>query len=431
MIGRFFPKGSTNPILFTTDFSTLSLGKYDSTTFLSETNLNYARTTNGNAGVNYKSSTVQTSASTIVSGLMANDAGIGSPNGIVKGLVIQNNIGNWIGNANGLDSPRDLNIAWLAGTATVTSDAIAGPDGISPGGGNKGATRCVANSGAYSPYGVKGITTDFCWSIWQKNNGNTVPAQPVYIDNYPPAFQALTNGAGIDNVWERVVVSTNSAALTYLAAVDSRDYSGVGGTAALNRDSYVDYMLLTEGKIPFEAIPTAFTFRYNDRLSYANGANLVDNGRINFNISFYPKGASNEDIWVRYEPGTTAISEYWYLWSFGSSDYARINATDKKIEVSVGGVTATSTNAISWSRQDLVEIYLQTGGNVASSAKYRINNGSWNNLNLTSTLGLISPPDSLKLLHDSSVVSPDNGDTKQLVCWLKHITFYNNSFNGI
>lgn len=432
MFGRFFPRGSSGGagILFQADFSALSLGAHDASTFLSETGLDYLRTTNGNGGTPYKSNIVQTSESTVVAGLGANVAGIGSPGGSVKGLVVQNNIAQWVGSTIGVDSPRDLAIAWaFGGSDTVTSDIIAGPDGITPGGGNKGACREQIPSGGFSRYGVFGTgTTPYTFSAFLRNvsGGDTTQQQMVYIDNYPPAGTSKIVNVTGNTTWQRVVLKTLGNSLQYLAVSDCRNYQPYGGLSASARDIYVDYILLTEGNIAFEPIPTAYTYRYNDRLSYATGSNLVSSGRMKYYVAFYPKGASTDDVYARYEPGVTSVSSSWYLWSAGTgtNDYARINGTSKKLEVRINSSTGTSNNAVSWSAQDFVEIYMELGGSVASSAKYRVNNGSWNDLDLTTTFGTIAPSGSIKLLHNSAISSPDEADCGQLTCWLKEVRFY-------
>lgn len=179
------------------------------------------------------------------------------------------------------------------------------------------------------------------------------------------------------------------------------------------------------GDFPTEAIPTALTRRRSDRVTYATGSNLVVGGRIKCHQKFYPKFASTMD--VSYNGLSFAgFALHWYLWSYGAGSgaygYARIVASNKKLEVKVGAETFTSTNSISFAQYDEVDIYIEAGGNVASVAKYRLNGGAWVDLVLTTFTQNVVPSGAIGFFHNDAV--DDNADSGQLPCWWKSLAVY-------
>lgn len=400
------------PVLYDYDFSGLSLGGHSAASFLTATGLTFARST---------TSTVQTSASTLVAGVAIDAACIGATDGTKKGLVIQHNVRNLVGVIAGAASPRNLNTEWAAGTSVV----VTYPFADSPDGSGTGCSRANVSSNGFAPFGDPfgaTSTTRHVFSSWQRsvNSASNGAMQQVIIASVPGDGTQTTRAAS--NTWGRIVTAKGTAALRYFDTVDGRNYTASGGQAAQARDILVDYIQLERSDFATEAIPTALTRRGNDRVSHATGSRFANGGRMRLYMRFYPKHASTSDVYFD-GSGAQGTAGSWYLWSYGSNSYARINASTKRLEVVIaGGTTRTSTNAFSWAALDDVELYLEVGGNVASVASYRVNSGAWNALALPTETASVAPSGAFSLMMNDAGSS--TGDSGQLPCWLRRVTSY-------
>jgi len=421
MFGRFLYL-TNNVNLFHADFTTLSNGGTSQSTFNSTfSGLSFARAT---------VSTVQTSASAIDSTPGINYACVGSIDGTSRGLVLQPNTFQVIGAAVGNNAPRDFtNATWNAGSGvTTTPSYAAGPDGIPPG---VGCSRIQVSSGGYGNYGNVLIGTNYCWSSWQRstNPASNGDMQQVWILATPGDGNSTVVSA--TSTWNRIIQTNGTSSRQYADVVDGRDYTGSGGQSARARDILVDYAQFERGDIATECIALSQTTRNCEVLKHTNAASLADNNRMKVRYAFYPKGGSGAVTWDSLFNGAQA---YWYLFScanggtptFATDDYVRINTSTLKIETRIAGTTATSTNAISFSANQLVEIYLELGASIASVCKYRINGGSWTDLVLSHTYGNYNPSGDF-YLWSSGV----GGSTVYTIpCWAKEIQFYNRYFTG-
>lgn len=412
MFGRYLVGGQINvsgeDIIFSADFSALNFGGYSSSDFLSATGLNFSRASD---------STIQTSSSSIVSTAGGNDyACIGSSDGIKKGVVIQPCTYNLL---SGSTSPRNLGNAWASGSGITT---FTYPFSASPDETNSGCTRVAISSGGFAQYGLASFG---CFSSWQRSfdfssNGDM---QQVWILSTPGDGLSVVRSA--TNTWGRIITATTNSYF-YIDVCDGRDYTASSGQGSQARDILVDYIQLERGLNATEAIPTAGTIRRSDRLSHPDASQVVaPNGQIKTYFKFYPKHSSSVDVSYSDVNANSGEEANWYLWSFSDADhYLKIKASDKKIYAKNGGSEIVSSNAISWTANDLVEIYIELGANITSSAQYRINGGSWNNLNLPTLSETFAPdPDPLGLCYNVDNTA-DLLDTGHLMCRLSEIKFF-------
>lgn len=418
MFGRFIYGGASSPVLlFDFDFSTLSAGPISQATFLSTTGLNFSRST---------ASTVQTSDSTLNETPATNNACIGNRTGTSTnaGLVIQQNTFNLLGSA-GDASPRNLTVAWAGGTMTSLGGQSQSPDTS-----GTGCSSATGGSGTFSNYGVGATSSARCFSSWQRSIDQTSNGNMFQVDitTYPPAAGNVFTARSANNTWGRIITpKPNGVAGQYLAICDCRDYSGIGGDVAQARSVYVDYIQLEDGVFATEAIPTGQTERRNDRCSYASASDFVSiDNQIKTYYKFTPKFSSSMEVGWRITGSAGTVSKY-YLWSIDANNYAYINATDLKLYVKIAGGTETiSTNAISFSQFDIVELYLAVGGNIASIAKYKLNGGSWVDLSLA-TITNTPAPGAVAIGLLFNVSSADNVDTGTLPCWFHKFSVYDTS----
>ncbi len=402
------------------DFSSLALGHMSNAAFVAATGLQFARTTG---------STVQTSASTIHAGASADEPVIGNntSDDSRRGLVIQPCTFNQV-SASADNSPRDLNVAWAAGSsATVTSAYAAGPDGVTPG---VGCTRAQISSGGYSPYaslGPLGVPAAACFSSWQRSKDAAVNGdmQMIFVTATPSDGKTKTRAPS--NTWGRMELLWAGSSYGAGAVSDSRDYSGAvgGGQSARARDVLVDYIQFEWGDYSTEAIPTGHSLRACDRVWDDDGATLVaSNGQVKFEGSFIPKCASTQTIY-RNSTAASATAAAWFLfsWGGGGDSYAKIKTSDRKLYVKVeGGTEYVSTNAISFSREDVVDVVVNVGNGVASVAKYRVNAGSWVDLVLATVPDVPAPSGDVAYFFDDH--ASITGDSGQLPMWCRKVGFY-------
>lgn len=391
LLGRLAQGGAPpGPTLLDADFTSLADGGTAAAAFASAyPGLAFARSTG---------STVQTSASAIVSGLAADVVAVGSDGG-PRGLVVQNNTWNRVGTVGGNDAPRNAASAqWTAGSGvTITTDYANGPDGAAS------ADRCVVSSAGYGSYtDAASLISDVCFSTWQRSTA-TDDMQQGCNNATPNAVPSRASVRAASTTWGRLW-SPPYLSSRYFGAVECRDSSNVevGGQTARARDVVVDFQQGEYGDVPTEAIPTGKTARTADRITLNPVEDQIHGGALRLNFKLAPKHDSNE----RPGYGTSSaegIATYWYLWRFDANNYARIIADTRRVEVCIGGTTSTTTWGVCWARNDVVDVYVSAGGSVPTVVAYRRNGGSWIDLAPSGgPFGSLAFTGTLALLHDGS-----------------------------
>ncbi len=401
------------------DFTTLSLGAHSASSFLTSTSAGNPR---GLTFTRASASTVQTSASTVDSTPSTDDACIGALASSVLGLVLQPCINNGVPNA------TDLTASWTSGTALVTANATAGPDGVSD------ANSVVGGSGGFGNFHNFTTSDRATFSAWYKNAGSTNgtnAAEGAGVNTGKAA--AVPNSTS----WNRVIVSKPAlTSMTYFVPCDERNYASVGGQAAASCDIYTgmfQFEFQSEYATEVHKVAGRSGRRRDDRLSHASGNELIaTNGQIKFYAKFVPKFDSTHKVHCWDDDSNSDSGDRdWLMFSWGTTsgggnrNAALFDNATNKLKVQFGGgTTATSTNAIAFSQFDVVEVYIAAGNNVASVAKYRVNGGSWVDLVLATVTAAPAPganPIGLLMDQPQSVT----GVTGQTPCWLQHLSFYN------
>lgn len=358
LAGAAAPAPDTN---LDVDFSALANGGHSAASFLSATGLTFTRATG--------SATVQTSASALTSGIAADYARVGSNDGSSKGLVMEP--GNILDQGVGYD-PRAVSGGGInAGTATRTAAAATGPDGTA-----SAATQFNASSGQYAHY--FGPITDgaYAWSqsCWQRSV-TADDCQMVYNIAAAVDTGGAVTSAG-STTWRRLFqkVKAQSGNNKYSTPVDARDYSSVGGQAATARNVYVDYYNLPRNGFPMEAV---IVDQDPDLLSHTAVEDFISSGELNVEFAFRPLHDSDDPVYHNGGSfGAPVAQTYYYLWRIDSTHYCRIVAATMLVEIKNGASTYTSTYALDWVRDDLVELFVECGDTGTPTITARINSGT-------------------------------------------------------
>lgn len=401
--------GPAPPAKLDVDFSALALGGHDAASFLSATGLTFTRAT---------TSRVQTSSSAVSTSVATDAACIGASNGSNKGLVIQPSTFNLVGATPGDNSPRNLTTAWTAGTASTTT-AQTGADGTAA------ATRVNAGSGGYGPYSGTGALANYCFSSFQRSTASDDMIMGWTDGTIPyasPSLATLRAGnAAFGRLW---LASLAEDSLTYFTTVEGRDTSARGGAAAAAHDVVVDFVQFERGSVPTEPIPTGQTARAVDVLKTTKGEDQISaDGTLRFYVAFYPKFAANKTVYA--DNGTNfTILDYWYLWAWDANNYARINATTRKIEVRIDGSTYTSTGTVGWAADDLVELWIVAGGGEDTASFIQVNGDGWFKLGEHTALSSVVFTGDLVLFKRAVDTGTGSINTGALLSRVKHVKFY-------
>lgn len=376
------------------DFTALADGEHSAASFLAATGLTITRNSVG---------TVQISASTIVSGIAAHAARIGSTDGSSKGFVMEP--GALLSDQGSGYNPRTISGGGLinAGTATHTANAATGPDGTA-----SAASQINASSGQYGPY--FGPVTDgaYEWSqsSWQRSVGADNLQQVFNVGAVVNTGGAVTSaGSG---TWRRIFQRIRSITGNnkYITTVDGRNYASVGGQAAAAINAYVDFWNPSRQVFPTEAYVNDCEA---DRATYSAVEGIISNGQIAFECKFRPLHGSDDPVYHRGGTfGGPVAQTYYYLWRIDSSRYCRIIASSMKVEIKNGGDTFTSTYGLDWARDDLVELFVACGNGSTPTVIARINSGTAFSLGGSGNIGPLSATGAIDICSDSTASTVAN-----------------------
>jgi len=296
--------------------------------------------------------------------------------------------------------PSGTTLGWTAGTGTTTVGQAA-PDG------STAAVSIVCTSAQYGSYnsGAASVTSGLTYTVSQWTKAVSVGANDTYGSWTQSPLTNFITGTATAN-WLRYAFSplaaTGTANVQY---VPNDGRAATPGLSAANRSMYIDMPQVELGKWPSEAIITAASAtatRSPERLYYPVAANLITNGRLAISISLRPKSTA---------ANFTATSRVWT----SGSDYCEI-ASNGVMTISVGGVTNT-TAAIVWAQYDSLDLYIATGGNVATTVAYRVNGGAKTSPAVAgATLGNISVASTLDVLC--------NGTASQFSAWVTNVSVW-------
>lgn len=310
--------------------------------------LSFTRTTSND--------TVQTSATTIITGIAANTLRIGD-NGSGQGAVIEEIRTNLIA------SSRNLVTGWSTGTGeTMTGNYAAGPDG------SVLADREQVSSGNYGRYLVlTPANGNYTGSLWHRSPaGGTTH---LWYLNQLAVYQY--SGSTLSTPWSKDVLHLNTvtSSVTFMSNDGRlRDVYPAGA-----RDAVIDIVQFELGLFGTEGIITTGSTlsRAGDRLWHPNSAVMLENGRYSFEFKLRPKGGSSD------------YSSNMYLWWIDASNYSGIVFSTRVLTLTIAGVGRTFLALPTWNADDLLEIWVAGGGGsfgaqseAPSIAAARVNGGA-------------------------------------------------------
>lgn len=269
--------------------------------------------------------TVQTSASTVVSGIGAN-AWRARNVGSGQGLSVESSRTN---NSLGTDGLAER--VAFDGSSTFVSGP--GPDGSS----NTGMAITWtggAGQGYSTVYDATNITTSstVCWSWWQKSPSSTA------IDIVDMAdVQWVQIGVPVSSTWTRATKIVSSAPLEQWMgwghSSSSPTPSGSANIWGLQSEFACNY---PSSYVPNHSTSTTIT-RAADVLSTT--AAIAPSGRLNMSTTIAPNFAKTEQ-------GVDAPILWW-----DANDQVFLRKSDAKIVVAVGGSVVLTSAALTWSRE--------------------------------------------------------------------------------
>lgn len=388
-------------ILFSVDFSLFDLSTAGNSAALTS-----QLTTSGFVFSRASAATVQTSTSAVVvSGIGVDTLRIGNA-GYGRGLVLEEARTNILQQSRNRADPW-----WNSGTGTVTDDYATGSDGVTV------VDRQVCTPGQFGNYASPTVvlSSSYVFSQWARRGVVGVASTlGQYVQDATTADYGDTQIAvSLTDDWQRVESTyiTMSGTSATISLVEGRNVPPTL-TPATARDAVVDLAQFEVGTFTTEAIVTAgaSATRATDRLqmSALTIASCVQSGRASLEFRFIPK--ANKSAY-----GTPQI---WYEGSSGGNG-AYIKA-DGTISIAVGGISYDTASPITWSKGDIVDLWIESGGGLLNTvAKYRLNGGA------AVTLGTSAAPQgSISPSGVAEIFGYNANATYAFSVWLQSIKAY-------
>lgn len=387
-VGSYHRIVTAGPILWTVDFTALAPGAVD----LSATGAVLTRAS---------SATVQTSSSTVVTAGIGNDVARVGSNGTALGLVLEETRTNFIARARDATS-----VAWQpGGSAPQTRPYGVGPDGDA----TTPTRHQISSAGSSRYYACSGMgTTTAIHSCWIRRPLTTGAIQ-VAGTGAGTGTNCFYGTTSAGTTWQRVSAREGPIAGAFNASSgNANDATTRGGIAAQALDQVTDLHQAESGLHPTEVIITAGATgtRAGERLYYATGSSLINNGRLGLGYSIHPKGTSSQYL------------ANMRLWTIDASNYCEVDFSTRKIVTVIGGVSYTTASAMTWAASDQVDIWVEAGGGTLNTvAKYRVNEGSTTTLGTSGAAqGTIAASGAVDLLC--------NGTANQFNAWVRTLAAY-------
>jgi hypothetical protein len=286
--------------------------------------------------------TVQTSDSTVVSGIAANAIRVGKENSKwMNGMVLEGAVTNLLAN------PRTM-VGWSAGTGTFYAQSVGtnSPDGTVT------SSRHVNTSGQFSVYTN---TTAFSgkgnYTQWLKKNASGSRRRLKVLKNVSNAYDDSSPAlAAWDKRTVREVSELGNFTAQYMAH-DGRNTIPLPSPYATAGDVLIDMCQAEASALSHEFIDGA---KATESLSVPVSSAVV-NGRLGFYCRFRPKFSSTGGT------NPTLVSQC--LWYIDNSNYALWypNSTGT-LAVVINGISRTpSVNTGAFNRGDDLEFWLEAG----------------------------------------------------------------------
>lgn len=367
---------SQNPIVYTVDFSAMSVGAMTTPSGLSVVRSTVAGAENGDNAF-------------LVDCAAINQGRI-AQRGSNRGLRVERATTNRISN------PRRPSL-WpqAASNGSTTDNAGIGPDGLT-----KAALHAI-NSGGFGRYYTNGTSlmangTRYTGSLWMKKN-----TLDPYQFNLSDTVGNYVSGAALPTSWlrysqERVSTANGGGFMP----ADGR----LGGIAAGARNYYSDLHQLEAGTLSTWIDGT----RAGDQILNTLGI-IGANGSIKFELIWTPTITPASAVtW-----GITALT----LWRLDASNYIEINTATRKVKVVIGGQVEILPNALpAWSLDDTLLIRVDAGNGIPTGS-YIHNGGPRTSLGSGSSQPYL-------ITGGANVDFFSNGTTQQLQGIIQKVTVY-------
>lgn len=302
--------------------------------------------------------TVQTSASTMTSGLTGNDKAYTGNRGGISGRAWSNGLSfeesrQQLMNTN----PRSITTLNVVGTVTSVVTGV-GPDG------GGAPERVQAASGQYSRSGSFTINASSSTVASQWLIQGSAGALNQFVPNNNGVIYAVVAGPA-GSSWNREIayIKTGGSTAFYLIPCDGRSQTTYGGIAAGARDAIFDFLQIEYGFYPTEAIPTASATRQAPALTATDRTKVLDaTGRLYWVADITFSGSTFQYA------APIQVSPYFDASNAGAS----ISNSTNKLSVNVGGNTWTPTTDLSyhlWAGRRAKLGIVAGGGGVVSKAK--------------------------------------------------------------
>jgi hypothetical protein len=336
---------------------------------------------------------VQTGASTLVTGIATDTARVGqrTSDAATRGLVLEG------ARTNLLSAPRDPNGAgWAAALLGTTTTGQTSPDGTT------NAWRNEVQSGGHGRYTNGGtLSTTAQFSVWVRVRTANQP----YQVNTATGTQQAVSAVVAHTTWFRAVLSVPaSGAASLLIPADGRENGAFGGAGPFALDTDADLLQIEYGAYPTEWTAGA---RPGERLYLASPAALVSEGTLGLYARLQPKGASAQyaaapRLWTDAGDATT---------------YVEIDPVTGAVTVSVAGDAYTAPVALVWTAHDDLELFVRAGG--VPAVHYRVGGaGAWTELSTD------APADQGPLALTGALDLLCAGTTKQFTARVQSLVAY-------
>ncbi len=337
----------------------------------------------------------------VILGLATDVAGISRTLAGYAGLRFEPTRTNIIQDSRAIDAAT-----WNAGSAAVTfPDDSAGPDGLVK------ADRTTTNTNAkFSRFWLLGSQTNkFAYSFWKRAVSGSYGAGVVIS-----AIAATTESGALSTNWTRVSGVTNIANSNVQLGPLNSSSNGNAGVSIVS-----DMHQIEVGRYTTSYIDTSggTGTRNGERLYVSTGSSIVNSGAIGIYIRLTVPCAATSTVTDGYLSDSTAVR----LWTDANdaTTYVEMGTASAGLTISVGGVLNTcASGAFVFVAEDIVEIFVQCGGSVASKVSWRKNGGATTKPTVSgSVLGTIAPSGAIELLC--------NGTTQQFGGCVHQVSFYN------
>lgn len=178
------------------------------------------------------------------------------------------------------------------------------------------------------------VATNKSLNVRFENSAGTLVANTVNLFNY--GLQR-----GVLNTWQLVVVPlTAFGALP--ATVKGLKMIMAGGTVGVARQWDIDYMILTNGSVPFANVPTIAFYKDNVGIAAQSGLNLIEgtgvtitavndptNQRVNYTIDASGGSPAGSDTQVQFNDAGTFGGDSWFTFDKTSGNFRAGNRFNK------------------------------------------------------------------------------------------------------